>query len=103
MSDILAKARDQVLERGEGLDQDQTLQVLRLPDENLDELLELVGTDHHASKASLFVDDLVVVLELGHQDPPLTAEQLDLQVELTHEVSQLIPVSIAELLEDLSL
>ncbi|AEV75710.1 biotin synthetase [Mycolicibacterium rhodesiae NBB3] len=41
MSDILAKARDQVLERGEGLDQDQTLQVLRLPDENLDELLEL--------------------------------------------------------------
>ena len=41
MSDILAKARDQVLERGEGLDQDQTLQVLRLPDENLDELLAL--------------------------------------------------------------
>ena len=41
MSDILAKARDQVLERGEGLDQDQTLQVLQLPDENLDELLEL--------------------------------------------------------------
>jgi biotin synthase len=41
VSDILAKARDQVLERGEGLDQDQTLQVLRLPDENLDELLGL--------------------------------------------------------------
>ena len=41
MSDILAKARDQVLERGEGLDQDQTLQVLQLPDENLDDLLEL--------------------------------------------------------------
>ncbi len=41
MSDILAKARDQVLDRGEGLDQDQTLQVLRLPDENLDELLAL--------------------------------------------------------------
>ena len=41
MSDILAKARDQVLERGEGLDQDQTLQVLQLPDENLDELLAL--------------------------------------------------------------
>jgi biotin synthase len=41
VSDILAKARDQVLERGEGLDQDQTLQVLRLPDENLDELLAL--------------------------------------------------------------
>ncbi len=41
MSDILAKARDQVLERGEGLDQDQTLAVLRLPDENLDELLAL--------------------------------------------------------------
>ncbi|MGZ8713532.1 MAG: biotin synthase BioB [Mycobacterium sp.] len=41
MSDILAKARDQVLERGEGLDQDQTLQGLRLPDDNLDELLAL--------------------------------------------------------------
>jgi biotin synthase len=41
VSDILAKARDQVLERGEGLDQDQTLQVLQLPDENLDELLGL--------------------------------------------------------------
>ncbi|MGO4444819.1 biotin synthase BioB [Mycobacterium sp. 2YAF39] len=41
MSDILAKARDQVLERGEGLDQDQTLQVLQLPDENLDDLLAL--------------------------------------------------------------
>jgi biotin synthase len=41
VSDILAKARDQVLERGEGLDQDQTLQVLRLPDEDLDELLAL--------------------------------------------------------------
>jgi len=41
VSDILAKARDQVLERGEGLDQDQTLQVLQLPDENLDELLAL--------------------------------------------------------------
>jgi biotin synthase len=41
VSDILAKARDQVLERGEGLDQDQTLQVLRLPDESLDELLAL--------------------------------------------------------------
>ena len=41
MSDILAKARDQVLDRGEGLDQDQTLQVLQLPDEHLDELLAL--------------------------------------------------------------
>jgi biotin synthase len=41
VSDILAKARDQVLERGEGLDQDQTLQVLQLPDDQLDELLAL--------------------------------------------------------------
>ena len=41
MSDILAEAREQVLERGEGLDQDQTLRVLRLPDDRLDELLEL--------------------------------------------------------------
>ncbi|KUI02105.1 biotin synthase BioB [Mycobacterium sp. IS-3022] len=41
MSDILAVAREQVLERGEGLDQDQTLQVLQLPDDRLDELLEL--------------------------------------------------------------
>jgi biotin synthase len=41
VSDILAEAREQVLERGEGLDQDQTLRVLRLPDDRLDELLEL--------------------------------------------------------------
>ncbi len=41
MSDILAVAREQVLERGEGLDQDQTLQVLQLPDGRLDDLLAL--------------------------------------------------------------
>ena len=41
MSDILAEAREQVLERGEGLNQDQTLQVLQLPDDRLDELLAL--------------------------------------------------------------
>lgn len=41
MSNILAVAREQVLERGEGLDQDQTLQVLQLPDDRLDDLLAL--------------------------------------------------------------
>jgi biotin synthase len=41
VSDILAEAREQVLERGEGLNQDQTLRVLRLPDDRLDELLAL--------------------------------------------------------------
>jgi biotin synthase len=41
VSDILAEAREQVLERGEGLNQEQTLQVLKLPDEKLDELLAL--------------------------------------------------------------
>ncbi len=41
MTDILAVARGQVLERGEGLDQDQTLQVLQLPDDRVDELLAL--------------------------------------------------------------
>jgi len=41
VTDILAEAREQVLERGEGLDQDQTLRVLRLPDDRLDELLAL--------------------------------------------------------------
>ena len=41
MSDILAEAREQVLERGEGLNQEQTLQVLQLPDDRLDDLLEL--------------------------------------------------------------
>jgi biotin synthase len=40
-TDILAVARQQVLERGEGLTQDQVLQVLRLPDDRLDELLAL--------------------------------------------------------------
>ncbi|OAN31442.1 biotin synthase BioB [Mycolicibacterium iranicum] len=41
MTDILVQAREQVLQRGEGLDQDQTLQVLQLPDDQLDALLEL--------------------------------------------------------------
>jgi len=41
VSDILAEAREQVLERGEGLNQDQTLQVLQLSDDWLDELLAL--------------------------------------------------------------
>jgi biotin synthase len=41
VSDILVQAREQVLERGEGLDQEQTLQVLQLPDDQLDELLAL--------------------------------------------------------------
>ncbi|QZT64687.1 biotin synthase BioB [Mycolicibacterium austroafricanum] len=41
MTDILAVAREQVLARGEGLDQDQTLQVLQLPDDRLDDLLAL--------------------------------------------------------------
>ena len=39
--DILALAREQVLDRGEGLDRDQVLEVLRLPDDRLQELLAL--------------------------------------------------------------
>ncbi|RFD27286.1 biotin synthase BioB [Mycobacterium uberis] len=39
--DILAQARQQVLECGEGLSQDQVLQVLRLSDDRLEELLAL--------------------------------------------------------------
>jgi biotin synthase len=38
---ILARAREQVLERGEGLSEEQVLEVLRLPDAELDALLEL--------------------------------------------------------------
>jgi biotin synthase len=41
VTEILAVAREQVLERGEGLNQDQTLQVLQLPDDRLDDLLAL--------------------------------------------------------------
>ena len=41
MTDILTEAREQVLERGEGLTQGQVLTVLQLPDDRLDELLEL--------------------------------------------------------------
>ena len=41
MSDILAEAREQVLERGVGLDQDQVLAVLQLSDDRLDDLLAL--------------------------------------------------------------
>lgn len=40
-TDILAVAREQVLDRGEGLRRDQILEVLQLPDENLDDLLTL--------------------------------------------------------------
>lgn len=39
--DILAIARDQVLERGEALNQDQVLEVLRLDEDRLEELLAL--------------------------------------------------------------
>ncbi|TXI49857.1 biotin synthase BioB [Mycolicibacter arupensis] len=39
--DILALAREQVLERGEALRRDQVLEVLQLPDERLEELLSL--------------------------------------------------------------
>ena len=39
--DILAVARQQVLEDGQGLSRDQVLQVLRLSDDRLDELLAL--------------------------------------------------------------
>lgn len=39
--DILEIAREQVLEQGVGLDAEQTLKVLQLPDERLEELLQL--------------------------------------------------------------
>src|SRR6188472_3427254 len=41
MNDVLDVAREQVLERGVGLDEAQTLEVLRLPDERVDDALEL--------------------------------------------------------------
>jgi biotin synthase len=41
VSDILTEAREQVLDRGQGLNQDQVLAVLRLPDDRVDELLAL--------------------------------------------------------------
>ncbi|MGV9950071.1 biotin synthase BioB [Rhodococcus aetherivorans] len=40
-ADILTLAREQVLGRGEGLDREQVLEVLRLPDEQLEDLLGL--------------------------------------------------------------
>ncbi len=40
-ADILTVARQQVLERGEGLSRDQVLAALRLPDDRLDDLLAL--------------------------------------------------------------
>lgn len=39
--DVLALAREQVLERGEGLSREQVLEVLQLPDEQLEDLLAL--------------------------------------------------------------
>jgi biotin synthase len=41
LTDILTEAREQVLERGEGLTQEQVLTVLQLSDDRLDELLAL--------------------------------------------------------------
>jgi biotin synthase len=41
LPDVLAQAREQVLEGGEGLSRDQVLEVLRLPDGRLEELLAL--------------------------------------------------------------
>src|SRR5688500_5676448 len=41
MNDILDVAREQVLERGIGLDQEQLVEVLRSPDDVLDQLLAL--------------------------------------------------------------
>ncbi|MGU3583832.1 biotin synthase BioB [Rhodococcus sp. C26F] len=40
-TDILEIARDQVLGRGIGFDRDQTLEVLQLPDDRIDDLLEV--------------------------------------------------------------
>ena len=40
-TDVLDLAREQVLERGEGLTQEQVLAVLQLPDDRLEELLAL--------------------------------------------------------------
>ncbi|MDT5013767.1 MAG: biotin synthase [Mycobacterium sp.] len=41
VTDILEQARQQVLDRGEGLTQEQVLAVLQLPDDQLDDLLAL--------------------------------------------------------------
>jgi biotin synthase len=41
VTDVLELARERVLERGRGLTQEQVLQILRLPDDRLDELLAL--------------------------------------------------------------
>ena len=43
-TDVLGLARDQVLERGEGLNQEQILQVLQLDDDRLEELLAKAQT-----------------------------------------------------------
>ena len=47
--DILAQAREQVLERGEGLSRDQVLAVLQLPDDQLEDLLGLA----HATRRKM--------------------------------------------------
>ncbi|BDH57295.1 biotin synthase BioB [Tsukamurella sp. PLM1] len=41
LADIVDIAREQVLERGEGLNEDQVLAVLQLPDDRLDDVLQL--------------------------------------------------------------
>ena len=44
MTDVLEVARQQVLERGEPLREEQVLEVLRLPDARVDEALCLAHT-----------------------------------------------------------
>ena len=49
--DILAVAREQVLEQGRGLDEPQLLEVLELPDDRLEELLALAHEVRSAGAA----------------------------------------------------
>lgn len=91
MSDILETARTQVLDEGRGLDREQALECLRLPDERLDELLKLAhdvrirwcGTEVEVEgivsvKTGGCPEDCHFCSQSGHFESPVRAVWLDI-------------------------
>src|SRR6195952_6135500 len=89
--DVLGLARGQVLERGEGLTQDQVLQVLQLPDDALEDLLALAhdvrmkwcGPDVEVEgiislKTGGCPEDCHFCSQSGRFDTPVRATRLDI-------------------------
>jgi biotin synthase len=91
MTDILDVAREQVLERGDGLTEEQVLEVLRLPDERVDDALALAhevrmrwcGPDVEVEgivslKTGGCPEDCHFCSQSGRFDTPVRAARLDI-------------------------